>query len=349
MKHINLVLVFLLASITLTYGQTSQSGNEDKSGLIDCAARFNSFSGQVEVRHSANSNDWNVAQSGMVLYGNDHIRTGPGSSAILTFPDKYILAAKAKTEFIINSSESKTGQLKLMNGIIMANVKNVNNDETLEIDMNYAVVRFKVGTVILESSDEVSTLKVIEGAINFTSKADGKSVEVSDGQFVQANSQGVSTPAQTDLTLEKLEWSHFKTIAAQNPVIQIEKTVPPTEKIKSDSLLIPISWYAIAAICILLLGLGIVLIFRMRRSRAVSPAARPAGIHPNSPSTAIKTCRNCGTPFPEQTKFCSKCGEMVTSSVQPPINHVVATPVCKSCGTVITPGVKFCISCGKAV
>jgi len=285
----------------------------------------------------------------MVLYGNDHIRTGTSSSAILTFRDKYILAAKAKTEFIINSLESKAGQLKLMNGIIMANVKNVNNDETLEINMNYAVVKLNVGTVILEASDEGAVLKVIDGTINSTSKANGTSVEVGNGQFVRANSQGVGTPAQTDLTLEKLEWSHFKTIATQNPVIQIQKTAPPTEEIKSDPLVIPISWYVIAAICVLILGFGIALIFRMKKSRAGSPAARPAGIRQNPPSPAIKTCRNCGTPLPEQTKFCSKCGEMVISSVQPPPNQVAANPVCKSCGTVITPGVKFCISCGKAV
>jgi hypothetical protein len=345
MKHFNLALVFLLSLIALTYGQTSQSGKDAKSGLVDCGARFNSFSGQVEVRQGANANAWKAAQPGMVLYGNDHIRTGTGSSAILSFYGGNTLAAKAKTEFIIPSPGGKVGQLILMNGTIMAEVKPPNNDGALLIDLNYAVVGFKVGTVILESSDEGATLKVIEGKIILNSKANGKSVEVSNGQFVRATPQGASTPAQVDLTLDKLEWSHFKTIAEQNLVGQIKKSAPPTENTYSPPFEININGYVLSAICLLIFGVVMVLKRRKRNRRTGSPSV----ISQNPPSPAIMTCRNCGNPLPEQTKFCIKCGEKVMSEVQPPSNQVVTTNLCKSCGTVITPGVKFCISCGTPV
>lgn len=54
------------------------------------------------------------------------------------------------------------------------------------------------------------------------------------------------------------------------------------------------------------------------------------------PAADQRICRKCGTPYPENAKFCLNCGEKLES----------AGAVCPECGEKIVPGAKFCLNCG---
>jgi hypothetical protein len=312
----------------------SEWGNKEESDLVDSGTRFNSLSGQVEVRHESEANGWKSAQLDMVLYVDDHIRTGEESSCILSFADMSTFVMKEETEICLNSPPSKNNKLKLVGGKVMANIRKMIKDGSMEIDMSQAVAGIKGTTFVLESSAGASSLKVIEGTVNFTSKADGKVVQVSDGQMSSADAKGVSLPQAVDLSAEKTEWEHDKSMAAQNPVKQVSKQIPKPEPAKSGKQGFPLTWFIIPFL-ILVLVPGIWLILRKRKQRtpvssqitaspvlplsppsnlplspSPSPPISPLPAPPISPSP--KFCPQCGSPFKPKTKFCGQCGFKTT-------------------------------------
>ncbi|MBL0233912.1 MAG: FecR domain-containing protein [Chitinophagaceae bacterium] len=249
----------------------SDWGNKEELGLVDCGARFNSLSGHVEVRHDAEPNGWKSAQLEMVLYVDDHVRTFEESSSIISFADMSTFVTKEETEIVVNSPPSKANKLKLVTGKIMANIKKMMKDGTMEIDMTQCAATIKGTTFILESSASISTLKVIEGTVDFTSKANGKTVKVSDGQIARANNQGVSMPEMADLSTDKTEWDHFKSVADQNPLKQIQNPVKTDKKSKSTTKVIinersgsSLPWYLIPGL-VLIAGLIVFLVIKQRK------------------------------------------------------------------------------------
>jgi len=344
MKKINLVLLLLLASVPVTMAQIDVLlANKEKRGLVDCSARFNSLSGQIEVRHETNPNGWQPANPDMVLFVNDHIRTRSESYAIVSYADLITFTIKKETEIVLNPLPGKSNKLKLVNGKIMACVKTM-DDATMEIDINNAVVSIKEGTFSLESTASASILKVIEGTVIFRSKTNGKSVLLGIGKMIRADSSEVSIPAQVDLMVDKLEWTHYKTIAAKNPVKLYQKTAAPNAISKDIKFSIPVMWYLIPVLIIVLSIATLLIIRRRKKSIPVSSPAPQV-----TPSVNHKLCQQCGSPIQEGTKFCSKCGASIGQEVQQPEPLIVTTPVCISCGSGISPGMKFCMACGTPV
>jgi len=93
------------------------------------------LSGEVEVRHSDDEEGWQVAKLDMVLYVDDHIKTGERSSAILSFMDMNTFVMKPETEIIIPTAYEKENVIKLITGNLRANVKRMFRDEVLEVEM----------------------------------------------------------------------------------------------------------------------------------------------------------------------------------------------------------------------
>ncbi len=69
--------------------------------------------------------------------------------------------------------------------------------------------------------------------------------------------------------------------------------------------------------------------------KALSPDAQ------QQPATV--SCAKCGTPLPQNAKFCLNCGEKV--SAQPAASSIV----CPKCGAQLPSGAKFCIECGASL
>jgi len=91
------------------------------------------LSGEVEVRHSDDEEGWQVAKLDMVLYVDDHIKTGERYSAILSFMDITTFVIKPETEIIIPTAYEKENVIKLITGNLRANVKRMFRDKCLKL------------------------------------------------------------------------------------------------------------------------------------------------------------------------------------------------------------------------
>ena len=142
---------------------------------------------------------------GMVLCCEDHIRTGPRSSAIISFGDLSTFVMKADTEIILSTPPEKESKLDLVIGNIWVNVKKMAKNGTMEVTMNHAVSGIKGTTFVCESTGTTSTLKVIEGSVEFKDNI-GKTVTVNSGEKVSATSNGMGAKETFDIALEEQQW-----------------------------------------------------------------------------------------------------------------------------------------------
>jgi hypothetical protein len=172
----------------------------DESGLVDSGTRFNSLSGQVEIRHDADKDGWKSAQLESILYVDDHIKTGEESEAILSFADMSTFVLKQETEIVLNAPPSKANKLKLVTGKVMANIKKMMKDGSMEIDMSQAVAGIKGTRFILKENGTESKIEVTEGVVAFKSKTGGQEVGVSAGESVVATISGMSEKTTFDAT-----------------------------------------------------------------------------------------------------------------------------------------------------
>jgi hypothetical protein len=175
---------------------------------VDSGTRFNSLSGQVEVRYES-ENDWRSAQLDDVLYVDDHIRTGEESSCILSFADVSTFLMKEESEIVLNSPPSKDSKFWLVYGKVKANVKKMMKDGSMEIDASQAAMSIKGTTFVLEDGGAGTVLKVIEGHVSFTSKATGETVTVGPGEMATADAGGQGPVLPFDVDIENAEWADF--------------------------------------------------------------------------------------------------------------------------------------------
>jgi ferric-dicitrate binding protein FerR (iron transport regulator) len=98
----------------------------------------------------------------------------------------------------------------LVAGHLWINFKKMVTNGTMEVEMGQAVAGIKGTTLVLEQANGVSTLKVIEGTVAFTSKATGQTIDVNAGQTVSANFTGLTPVTNFDVTQESATW---KTLA----------------------------------------------------------------------------------------------------------------------------------------
>jgi hypothetical protein len=175
---------------------------------VDSGTRFNSLSGQVEVRYESES-DWHSAKLDDVLYVDDHIRTYDESSCILSFADMSTFLMKAESEIVLNSPPDKDSKFWLVYGKIKANVKKMMKDGSMEIDMSQAVTAIKGTTFVLEDGGAGSVLKVLEGRVSFTSRATGETVTVGPGEMATADAAGLGPVLPFDVDTENADWADF--------------------------------------------------------------------------------------------------------------------------------------------
>jgi rRNA maturation endonuclease Nob1 len=338
MKKSNLVLAVLMGLAFITHAQNAELGDNDKPDPADYTVRINSLSGQVEASGDKDPGGWKPAKSGSTLSANDHLRTGGKSYAILSIADIGVIATKDETEIAV-SVPGKALQFKLLAGKMMGDIKNTTSEFTLEIDLGRAMAKLTGAAFILHATPETTVLKVIEGTVSFTFKENGKVVQVNSGEMARVDEQGLNAPQKTDLMLDKLELSHYKTIAASNPVKALPKKSKPLSVVNSDNSSIPNSAYLIPLLIVVLV-VALLLIRKIGKRRERAPGGQPV-----IPSPSNKLCRQCGSLLTEGAKFCTKCGEVI-GPVQSPPAQIMATPSCNACGATIHEGEKFCTKCG---
>lgn len=170
----------------------------------DSGARASDLSGQVEIACPPDLEAWDVMKMGRVIYVDCHLKTGEGSKAVISFSDMTTFEMKPESEIVIDTPPEKDSKFKLLAGNIWANVKKMVKDGTMEVHMSQAVAGIKGTTFVLTETGSESTVKVIEGVVNFESVATGVAVDVSSGESVTATSIGLSEKTTFDISAEQL-------------------------------------------------------------------------------------------------------------------------------------------------
>ena len=180
---------------------------------LDSQVRFAGLSGQVEVRPDLDEDAWDFARMGMILYVEDHIKTGPRSGAILSFKDLSTFVMREETEIILATPPQKESKLELVAGNIWVNVKKMIKDGTMEITMNHAVTGIKGTILVCEESADTSTVKVLEGSVDVRDRS-GNTVKLHAGEKVSATSQGFGEKELLDREAEMESWDELLESAA---------------------------------------------------------------------------------------------------------------------------------------
>ncbi|MDP2684532.1 MAG: FecR domain-containing protein [bacterium] len=181
---------------------------------IDSGARFTDFSGEVTVSHGRNyeelQDNLRFAEHDMVLDVGSHINTESDSSAIIAFADMTTFCMKEFSRIILlPQNEGPQSKLSLLSGKIWANVKSILKDGSMDVTMNQAVAGIKGTTFVLEDDGNNSTIKVIEGSVEFTSKATGKTEMIATGETITADENGLGQKTTFDVSAESKTWNNL--------------------------------------------------------------------------------------------------------------------------------------------
>src|SRR3989339_1599689 len=195
----------------------------ETSGARDSGARASDLSGQVEIACPPNLEAWDVMKMGRVIYVDCHLKTGEDSSAVISFSDMTTFTMKPESEIVIDTPPQKDSKWKLLVGDIWVNVKQMVKNGTMKGHMSQAVAGIKGTTFVMTETGSESTIKVIEGVVNFESLATGVAVDVASGESVTATSAGLSEKTTFDISVEEKNWQTIsgpiekKSFAVNNP------------------------------------------------------------------------------------------------------------------------------------
>ena len=197
----------------------------------DSGARFTDFSGEVTVYPETDEDDTRPAELDDVLEICDHITTEDDSSAIISFADMTTFHMKASSHIYIASPPRRRTHFELIAGDILTNVRKMVKDGSMDVTMNQAVAGCK-GTVFICSEDgTTSSVKVLDGTVEFTSTATGDVELINAGESISATSSGLSEKTSFDVDEELKNWPDYEFIPGDFEYIEWD----PTESTEEDS------------------------------------------------------------------------------------------------------------------
>jgi len=201
-----------------------------------------------------NEGAWDVVKMGTIIRVNCHIKTDEDSTAKISFSDMTTFEMKPESEIVIDTPPQKDSKLKLLAGNIWANVKKMVKDGTMEVHMGQAVAGIKGTTLVLEEKEGISTLKVIEGLVEFKSSVTQEVKTVSSGQSLSATSAGLQQITDFDIELESKNWADNRHETIKTQTDETTKITDNTTKSKPDRLnvILPIGALALAIIIVLI-------------------------------------------------------------------------------------------------
>ena len=225
------------------------------------------------------------------IYHGDLIVTRRRSGAILSFSDMSTFIKKENTSIVMDIKNEKTTKIGHLAGVIWVNLKKMVKDGSMEVEMSQAIAGARGTTFICEEIDDVSTLKVIEGTVEFTNKISGEAILVSDEQMISADENGSTEPIVLDVDEELTTWD--------------EQTQNLTREILEDKGL-NIGLIMLIAFGIALIAGAIMIIFKRKKPNDHNT------LKSNTKSKS-KTmfCEYCGSPILAGSKFCEKCGKPI--------------------------------------
>jgi hypothetical protein len=197
-------------------------------------------------------------------------------------------------------------------------------DGNLEVEMTQAVAGIKGTTFVVENTGIKSVLKVIEGIVNYTSKANNKSIDVKAGETVSATNSGLSPKTSFNVAAEKAQWNSIKKGTASSSF----------NKIVKSPFVIAIAGVVILGIIVLIL----ILIFQKRKM--------------SKPVLQQQNANQGNVTYPSQFTQQQANPTIVNIVNEPPLMTpptVKPQQFCTSCGAQLKPDAKFCHKCAKPV
>lgn len=172
----------------------------------DSGARFSSISKEVEVFPESDPGAIFSAKPNTVLRVDDHVLTGEESHAVITFADLSTLAIKEESEIVIDCPELRSNRVDYRRGTFWLKVKKLILGDAIEVKTNLVTMGIRGTTLVTEVTDDATTLKVLEGNVEFTSLATGETVMVGAGETVSATAGGLSEKGTFDVEAESALW-----------------------------------------------------------------------------------------------------------------------------------------------
>ena len=161
--------------------------------------------GTVEIRRA--SGQWGQVKAGDTLQPSDGVRTGEGSTAILSGGDQYEVALEPQTEVAVDELTDSISRVMLGGGMATAKVKAGKHTFEVHARNSDAVARTRQGTFAI-SNNAMGTVAVgtREGEVEFAGR--GKTVIVRAGQeSVVRPGEAPSDPtALPSSLLLKVDW-----------------------------------------------------------------------------------------------------------------------------------------------
>lgn len=194
----------------------SQEACDPDDPRKDSGIRFSDYHGEVMVRPDCDEDAWYGAELGMVLYVDDHVRTGDDSTCVLSLADMTTFVMKPESEIVLSTPPTRENKLKLIWGKIKVNVRRMLKDGTMDVEMSQAVAGIKGTIFVAEESGEASTLKVIEGVVEFTSRTTGEIEMVGPGESITATEQGLGEKVAFDVDTETRVWDEVAAGSFEN-------------------------------------------------------------------------------------------------------------------------------------
>jgi hypothetical protein len=225
----------------------------------DSGVRFAELWGDVQIRHGDDRLAWDFAELDMVICEGDHIMTKQDSGCIISLPDMTTFHMKPNSELIIVTRSEKENKLKLLAGKIIANVKKMIEDGSMDVEMSEAVAGIKGTTFVVEENGVESTLKVLEGKVELTSNS-GDKILVTNSQKVSVKNGVVQKVEKFSASKELEEWDE-KTQLMVNKVLK-EKGITLDSSSRNTSAII------LAAIGIFLIVI-LVIFIRSRKRKLI--------------------------------------------------------------------------------
>lgn len=165
--------------------------------------------GEVGISPDPNMTEWKPVTLKTEIHVGDHISCGADSSVIVQFEDMTRFVMQPGTEVVIATPPGQQSKLELVTGHLWVNTKKMLTNGTMEVEMGQAVAGIKGTTFICERTGGKATLKVIEGIVQFTARADNKVVIVSTGESVTASAKGFENKAVVNSATERSAWRKF--------------------------------------------------------------------------------------------------------------------------------------------
>lgn len=163
--------------------------------------KLGDVSGQLEIS-TPGLDSWIPATKDTSLTAGTKIRTTADNVATLTLAEVATLQLNPDTLIEIQSRTESGNSLKLVNGEIQVTANNLTEGETLDVDMSQAVATIKGTMFTTTETGTESTITVQEGIVAFTSKVNGKTVNLGEGKSVTATASGLGeikeSRSQTD-------------------------------------------------------------------------------------------------------------------------------------------------------